>query len=64
MTDLQKNEQNAPLLDAKKLKKYYLVKQGLFAKPKTVKAVDGVSFQLERGKTLAVVGESGCGKST
>lgn len=64
MTDLQKNEQNAPLLDAKNLKKYYPVKQGLFAKPKTVKAVDGVSFQLERGKTLAVVGESGCGKST
>ncbi|WGE45800.1 peptide ABC transporter ATP-binding protein [Actinobacillus equuli] len=59
-----KNEQNAPLLDAKNLKKYYPVKQGMFAKPKTVKAVDGVSFQLERGKTLAVVGESGCGKST
>lgn len=64
MTDLQKNEQNAPLLDAKNLKKYYPVKQGMFAKSKTVKAVDGISFQLERGKTLAVVGESGCGKST
>ncbi len=36
----------------------------MFAKPKTVKAVDGVSFTLERGKTLAIVGESGCGKST
>ena len=30
----------------------------------TVKALNGVSFSLERGKTLAVVGESGCGKST
>ncbi len=36
----------------------------MFAKPKTVKALDGVSFTLERGKTLAIVGESGCGKST
>lgn len=36
----------------------------MFAKPQQVKALDGVSFQLERGKTLAVVGESGCGKST
>ncbi|SUB36112.1 dipeptide transport ATP-binding protein DppF [Pasteurella multocida] len=34
------------------------------SKPKLVKAVDGVSFTLERGKTLAIVGESGCGKST
>ena len=64
MSNLQKNEQNAPLLDAINLKKYYPVKQGMFKAPKMVKAVDGVSFTLERGKTLAVVGESGCGKST
>ncbi|MDY5107100.1 MAG: peptide ABC transporter ATP-binding protein [Actinobacillus minor] len=61
---MQKTEQNSPLLDAKNLKKYYPVKQGMFKKTKLVKAVDGVSFTLERGKTLAVVGESGCGKST
>lgn len=61
---MQKTEQNSPLLDAKNLKKYYPVKKGMFKKPKLVKAVDGVSFTLERGKTLAVVGESGCGKST
>lgn len=61
---MQKNHENAPLLDAINLKKYYPVKKGLFTKPKMVKAVDGVSFTLERGKTLAVVGESGCGKST
>ena len=64
MSNLQKNEQNAPLLDAINLKKYYPVKQGMFKAPNMVKAVDGVSFTLERGKTLAVVGESGCGKST
>ena len=64
MSNLQKNEQNVPLLDAINLKKYYPVKQGMFKAPKMVKAVDGVSFTLERGKTLAVVGESGCGKST
>ncbi|MGC8073653.1 ATP-binding cassette domain-containing protein, partial [Salmonella enterica] len=40
------------------------VKKGILSKPKLVKAVDGVSFTLERGKTLAIVGESGCGKST
>ncbi|OOR98536.1 dipeptide ABC transporter ATP-binding protein [Haemophilus paracuniculus] len=61
---MQKTEQTPPLLDAVDLKKYYPVKTGLFSKPKQVKAVDGVSFRLERGKTLAVVGESGCGKST
>lgn len=54
----------APLLDANNLKKYYPVKTGFLAKEKQVKALDGVSFRLEKGKTLAVVGESGCGKST
>ena len=53
-----------PLLQAIDLKKYYPVKKGLFAPERLVKALDGVSFNLERGKTLAVVGESGCGKST
>lgn len=60
---MEKNISNS-LLQAVNLKKYYPVKQGLFAQPKQVKAVDGVSFTLERGKTLAIVGESGCGKST
>lgn len=36
----------------------------MFAQEQLVKALDGVSFTLERGKTLAIVGESGCGKST
>ncbi|MFC0309096.1 peptide ABC transporter ATP-binding protein [Gallibacterium trehalosifermentans] len=55
---------DAPLLAAIDLKKYYPVKKGIFSPVQYVKALDGVSFKLERGKTLAVVGESGCGKST
>ena len=43
-----------PLLQAIDLKKYYPVKKGLFAPERLVKALDGVSFNLERGKTLAV----------
>lgn len=52
------------ILAVRDLKKYYPVKTSLFGKVKQVKAVDGVSFQLEKGKTLAIVGESGCGKSS
>lgn len=52
------------ILSVRDLKKYYPVKTSLFGKVKQVKAVDGVSFQLEKGKTLAIVGESGCGKSS
>ncbi|MEZ5851123.1 MAG: ABC transporter ATP-binding protein [Hyphomicrobiaceae bacterium] len=48
---------NAPLLEVDELKTYFFTRQGL------VKAVDGVSFALQRGETLAIVGESGCGKS-
>ncbi len=52
------------VLNAENLTRYYKVSRGAFAEAATLKAVDGVSFTLERGKTLAVVGESGCGKST
>lgn len=52
------------VLSAQDLKRHYNVKPSAFAQPVTLKALDGVSFSLERGKTLAVVGESGCGKST
>lgn len=57
-------EKTSEVLVAKDLKKYYTVKKGLFAKQQVVKALDGVSFSLNKGETLAVVGESGCGKST
>ena len=52
------------ILEAHKLTRYYEVSQGPFKPAAIVKALDGVSFQVEAGKTLAVVGESGCGKST
>ena len=52
------------VVTAKNLARYYAVSRGTFARPATLKALDGASFTLERGKTLAVVGESGCGKST
>ncbi len=52
-------------IEGHNLKRYYTVKgSGIFARPSTLKAVDGASFSLESGKTLAIVGESGCGKST
>lgn len=54
------------ILEARGLRKYYPVRQSaLLAKnQKKLHAVDGVSFSLRRGKTLGLVGESGCGKST
>ncbi len=52
------------LVQAEDLKRFYSVSRGPFSAAATLKAVDGTSFTLERGKTLAVVGESGCGKST
>ncbi|HHX75726.1 MAG TPA: ATP-binding cassette domain-containing protein [Firmicutes bacterium] len=53
------------LLEAQSLTKHYPVMKGLLRKiVGTVKAIDGVSFQIERGKTLSLVGESGAGKTT
>ena len=52
------------VVTARDLARYYTVSRGAFSGHATLKALDGVSFTIERGKTLAVVGESGCGKST
>lgn len=53
------------LLVVKHLKKYYPGKKNFFGKPVSyVKAVDDISFTIQRGKTMGLVGESGCGKST
>ena len=54
-----------PLLQVNDLKKHFPIKKGLFQrKSEFVYAVDGVSFEIARGETLSLVGESGCGKST
>ncbi|MCB1224843.1 MAG: ATP-binding cassette domain-containing protein [Verrucomicrobiales bacterium] len=53
------------LLDVQDLSMHFPVKGGVFMRTKTMlKAVDGVSFSLEKGETLGLVGESGCGKTT
>lgn len=52
------------VLQARDLRKYFGIEGGLMKPAATLKAVDGASFDLQRGRTLAVVGESGCGKST
>ena len=53
------------LVEVKELHKHFVVAKDFFGRPKSIlKAVNGVSFAIERGETLGLVGESGCGKST
>ena len=61
MSDNIKTEQ--PLIQVKNLKQYFDVNMGWF-KNKPLKAVDDVSFNINKGETLGLVGESGCGKTT
>lgn len=58
-----KQGKNVPLVEVRNLKQYFTVKSGLF-KTQYLKAVDDVSFEIEKGETLGLVGESGCGKTT
>jgi dipeptide transport system ATP-binding protein len=62
-------ETNTPLLQVEDLKIHFPLRRSLWKMvvnepKKSVKAVDGVSFSIDKGKTLAIVGESGCGKTT
>ena len=60
MSEIKKN---TPLIEVKNLKEHFPIQvSGLKTKP--LKAVDGVSFTINRGETLGLVGESGCGKTT
>ena len=60
-----KSQNKQMILRVQNLKKYFPIRRGFFQKiTGWVKAVDDVNFEIEQGKTLGLVGESGCGKTT
>ena len=62
--DIAKNSSTAALLHVDSLTKHFKVKAGMFSQPAVVRAVQDVSFSIQAGRTLGLVGESGCGKTT
>ncbi len=61
---MKENGNGNNLISLEELQVYYRLGGGLFSKERVVKAVDGVTLEIEKGETLGLVGESGCGKST
>ncbi|MBD2483447.1 ABC transporter ATP-binding protein [Planktothrix sp. FACHB-1365] len=63
---LKSEQKNSFLIRVENLQKYFPVMQGILLQRQVgaIKAVDGVTFNIQRGETLSLVGESGCGKST
>ena len=57
------SDPKTPLVDVRHLKEYFRVNVNAF-QSRDLKAVDDVSFQIRKGETLGLVGESGCGKTT
>ena len=56
---------NAPLIETRNLKVHFPIKKGILSRTVGhVHAVDGIDLHMEKGETLGIVGESGCGKTT
>jgi len=65
-TKLKSHQKNTPLIRVENLQKHFPVMEGILLRRQVaaIKAVDGITFNINRGETLSLVGESGCGKST